>query len=198
MKLHRIISRALVPALALLSGLAVLLPATALAGGPLLSGYGPPGAGAQSIIGATLLNGPGGGSSGGSGGGTSGNFAGGAGGGQGGSGSGGGLASPSNGAAPSAGTRAAGSPASRGGAGARGVDAHPANGADRSGGIGPGTSAGRSGTYASSSPLGASTAAAIGAAPWFSGGDLLALALAAGVLALIAVTTVRLAGTHHD
>ncbi len=39
----------------------------ALAGGPLLSGYGGPGAGAQAIIGGTLLNGPGGGSGGGSG-----------------------------------------------------------------------------------------------------------------------------------
>ncbi len=40
------------------------LPAAALAGAPLLSGYGGPGAGAQAILGATLLNGPGSGSSG--------------------------------------------------------------------------------------------------------------------------------------
>jgi hypothetical protein len=195
MKLHRIISRALAPTLALLLGPAVLLPPTALAGGPLLSGYGPPGAGAQSIIGATLLNGPGPG--GGAGGGSSGGSAGGAGGGSQGGGSGGGLSSSSNGAAPSAGTHSAGGGGSRGGTGGHGVDAHPANGAGRSGGR-SGTSAGRSGTYPSSSPFGASTAAAIGTAPWFSGDDLLALALAAGALALIAVTTVRLAGTHHD
>ncbi len=36
-----------------------LRPRGALAGGPLLSGYGGPGAGAQAIIGGTLLNGPG-------------------------------------------------------------------------------------------------------------------------------------------
>jgi hypothetical protein len=37
-------------------------------------------------------------------------------------------------------------------------------------------------------------------ASWFTGGDLLALVLAAGVLALVAVATLRLAGTgaHHD
>lgn len=195
MKLHRIISRALAPALVLALGAAVLLPATALAGGPLLSGYAPPGAGAQSIIGATLLNGPGGGSGGSTGGGSAGGAGGG---GQGGaSSSGGSLASPSNGAVPSAGTHSAGGGSSRGGAGRQGVDAHPTNGRARSENTGSRTSASRSGPYSNASPLGVSTAAAVGAAPWFSGGDLLALALAAGVLVLIAVTTVRLAGTHH-
>src|SRR5580692_5124645 len=55
-------------ALASLALFAIPAPA-ALAGGPLLSGYGGPGAGAQAIIGGTLLNGPKGGSGGGSGGG---------------------------------------------------------------------------------------------------------------------------------
>lgn len=54
-------------ALASLALFAIPAPA-ALAGGPLLSGYGGPGAGAQVIIGGTLLNGPKGGSGGGSGG----------------------------------------------------------------------------------------------------------------------------------
>jgi hypothetical protein len=56
-------------ALALAGALLALAPAAALAGSPLLSGYGGPGAGEQAIVGATLLAGPrGGGSSGGSGG----------------------------------------------------------------------------------------------------------------------------------
>jgi hypothetical protein len=40
-------------------------------------------------------------------------------------------------------------------------------------------------------------ASARGEAPWFSGADLLALVLVAGVLTLIAVATVRLAGTQR-
>ena len=52
-------------------GSCVLAPAAAMAGGPLLSGYGGPGGGAQAIIGATLLNGPGSGSGGGGSGGSS-------------------------------------------------------------------------------------------------------------------------------
>ncbi len=60
-------NRIILGTLALLALLAVPAPA-ALAGGPLLSGYGGPGAGAQAIIGGTLLNGPKGGSGGGSGG----------------------------------------------------------------------------------------------------------------------------------
>jgi hypothetical protein len=59
---------------ALLAALALAVsasaPSAALAGGPLLSGYGGPGAGEQAILGSTLLGGSGsGGSSGGSGGG---------------------------------------------------------------------------------------------------------------------------------
>src|SRR5580693_3549465 len=60
---------------ALLVGAYTLIgPSAALAGGPLLSGYGGPGAGSQAIIGAALLNGPSGGSGGNSsGGGSAGN-----------------------------------------------------------------------------------------------------------------------------
>jgi hypothetical protein len=65
MKLKRTIlhSSALIGSLC--GGLCALPPATAA--GPLLSGYGGPGAGAQTILGAALLNGPAGGSGGGSG-----------------------------------------------------------------------------------------------------------------------------------
>ena len=59
--------RTIVSTLALLAGICAAAPAAALAGPPLLSGYGGPGAGAQTIVGAALVNGPGGGSSGGSG-----------------------------------------------------------------------------------------------------------------------------------
>src|SRR5580698_25991 len=64
-------NRIILGALASLALFAIPAPA-ALAGGPLLSGYGGPGAGAQAIIGATLLNGPGGSSGGSSGGGSAG------------------------------------------------------------------------------------------------------------------------------
>jgi hypothetical protein len=54
-------------ALALTGLLTAATPLTAFAGSPLLSGYGGPGAGEQSIVGSTLLNAPhGGGGSGGS------------------------------------------------------------------------------------------------------------------------------------
>jgi hypothetical protein len=49
-------------ALALVGALSVSAPAVSLAGSPLLSGYGGPGAGEQAIVGSTLLNGPRGGS----------------------------------------------------------------------------------------------------------------------------------------
>lgn len=64
---------ALTPIFALVAGLCVCMPAVALAGSPLLSGYGGPGAGEQAILGSTLVGGPGGGSrSGGSSGGSTG------------------------------------------------------------------------------------------------------------------------------
>jgi hypothetical protein len=49
--------------------------------------------------------------------------------------------------------------------------------------------------------LEASVAASVNAGVgWFTGGDLLALMLVAGVLALVVVATVRLSGTgaHHE
>jgi hypothetical protein len=161
--------------LTLVVGSCALAPAAAMAGGPLLSGYGGPGAGAQTIIGATLLNGPGNGSSSGSGG----------------SGSGG-SSSPlrsSHSTAPSPGAGGSGqaAKAGSGGGGAGRVSS------TRAGSSNAGSTASRTGAY----PAAATSAGA----SWFSGADLLALLLAAGVLALVAVATVRLAATqatHHD
>ncbi len=177
--------------LALLALLAAPAPA-ALAGGPLLSGYGGPGAGAQAIIGGTLLNGPRGGSGGGSGGSA------------GGSASFGAAASLSSSSATSASHLAAGGrdgqDASRafGGPGAGRSRRH---GSGRGAGDG-GASPGSTGAHSSSSHLGvASMAASVSAgASWFTGGDLLALVLAAGVLALVTAATVRLSGigAHHE
>jgi hypothetical protein len=155
---------------------------TARASGPLLSGYGGPGAGAQTIIGATLLNGPGGGSGGGSRGGSS-------------------PSSPTNSAtipttgSPSAPHRSTGAVAGHGGQVAkRGSDSGGLAGAGQV----AGTSAGGSGAHSSSLHHGVLAAASVRAeAPWFSGGDLLALGLVAGVLTLIAVATVRLAGAQR-
>jgi hypothetical protein len=176
-------------ALALLALVAIPAPA-ALAGGPLLSGYGGPGAGAQAIIGGTLLNGPKGGSGSGS-----------SGGGSGASSSASDGAGSSSSPATNASRVATGggrvAPASSGG---QGSSAAPRRG----GGVATdrGASAGSAGAYSSQSRPDASTATSVSAAgtsPWFSGGDLLALVLAAGVLTLVAVATVRLSGmgAHH-
>jgi hypothetical protein len=179
-------------ALASLALFAIQAPA-ALAGGPLLSGYGGPGAGAQAIIGGTLLNGPKGGPGGGSG------------------GSPGAPSSPSSSlsssspvsssSATSASHHATGGGAVPGSIGGRG-----SSGARRYGGegaaAGRGTSAGSAGTYSSQTHPEASMTASVsaGGSSWFSGGDLLALVLVAGVLALVAVATVRLSGmgAHHE
>ena len=53
---------ALTLTLALVAILCVSVPTVALAGSPLLSGYGGPGTGEQAILGSTLVGGPGGGS----------------------------------------------------------------------------------------------------------------------------------------
>ena len=179
-------------ALASLALFVILAPA-ALAGGPLLSGYGGPGAGAQAIIGGTLLNGPKGGPGGGSG------------------GSPGGPSSPSSSlsssspssssSATSASNHANGGravPGSSGGPGSSGARRHGGGGTA----AGRGTSAGSAGAYSSRTRPEASVAASVslGGSSWFTGGDLLALVLVAGVLALVAVATVRLSGmgAHHE
>jgi hypothetical protein len=177
MKRHRII----VSTVALLAGLAVAAPAGARSGGPLLSGYGGPGSGAQVILGATLLNGPSGGPGGG--------------GESGGPVSGGG----SQFARGSSEARATGTTA--------GVlhDGHSSTGqAGRAPGgdavvtgtrsARPGASASASATYPGSvhgiSPAASTT--------WFSVTDVLLLVLVGGALALMGLTTVRLGRAQHD
>jgi hypothetical protein len=169
------LNRILLLTLALLAAIAGIAPASALAGGPLLSGYGGPGAGDQAILGATLVGGPSGGSG------------------------GGGSGSAS---AAGAGARGASVPSSAGVATTAGRSARPTS---------PGSSGARAGTLTAnqqraggtnskSSPQLEDLSAVGGSAAaqsWFTGGDLLALALVAGVLALVAVTTLRLTRTRH-
>ena len=163
----------------LVLGVSALLPASALAGGPLLSGYGGPGAGAQAIVGATLLNGPGGGS-----GGSSSS-----------SGSTGSSAGSPGVGAPSGGGSQSGAGTASGGGGGAGVGPGPRSSHPH----GSGARVERSRANPTSSRSGVSAAASIGTeASWFSGADLLALVLAAGALALMAVATVRLGRTHND
>ena len=165
----------------------------ALAGGPLLSGYGGPGAGAQTIIGGTLLNGPNGGSGGGSGGSA------------GGSSSSSSSVSSSSSASSSSATNASrvatsGGRVASGRSGGRAVTPSPRHGGGR-GSPGGGESAQSTGARRTRSHVEAAVAASVSAgASWFTGGEELALVLAAGVLALVAVATVRLAagGADHD
>jgi hypothetical protein len=184
-------------ALALLALLVIPVPA-ALAGGPLLSGYGGPGAGAQSIIGGTLLNGPKGGSGGGS-----------SGSGSGGSSSSSSSFSSSSSSSSSSATNASHVATGRGPAASGSARGRGASPAPRRGGgevsTGRGASAGSAGAYGSRSHTEhteASMAASVSSAgsSWFTGGDLLALVLVAGVLALVAVATMRLSGmgAHHE
>jgi hypothetical protein len=179
--------------LALLALFAIPAPA-ALADGPLLSGYGGPGAGAQAIIGGTLLNGPKGGSGTGSNGSARGSSSS--------SSSLSSSSSPSSSSATTAsGVANGGGRAAPGSTGGRGSSAAPRQGGGGAS-TGRGASAGSTGAYSSQSHPDASLAASVSAAgwSWFTGGDLLALALVAGVLALIAVATVRLSGmdTRHE
>jgi hypothetical protein len=152
---------------------------TVLANGPLLSGYGGPGAGAQTIIGATLLNGPKGGAGGSSSANSSSSSSSLVGGSS--------ASSPSNSSASSRGVGAVAAGGRRGSESGNGV-------ARRAGG--GGASAGSPSAHSNSSHPRATAASLSAEASWFTGGDLLALVLAAGVLALVAVATVRLAATH--
>jgi hypothetical protein len=177
-------NRIIVSIAALLAGVCAAVPTAALAGGPLLSGYGPPGAGAQTIVGAALLNGPKGGSGGGStgGGSTPAGLA---------SATGaGGTAGGSGASAPSVATGNRRLPHSEDrGAGFKGA-----------GGTATATHPRAEGANSNSPHLGASTAVMSSDAgtSWFSGADLLALALAAGALAAVALATVRLTRTEHE
>ncbi len=172
--------------LGLVAGIAGVLPVPAVAGGPLLSGYGGPGAGDQAIIGAALIGGPSGGGSGG---------------GSGDSGSGAPSVAASSAASGSGGGAPSGGPAAGGGsAEGRGSSSHSSATArahsgsathHRAAGANPQSSTPHRGG------LGAVTADEA-AESWFSGGDWLALVLVSGVLALLALTTVRLTRTRHE
>jgi hypothetical protein len=168
--------RTIVSIVTLLAGLAVGMPTAALAGGPLLGGYGGPGAGAQAILGAALLNGPAGSSGGGGG------------------AAGASLANPatSTGVGSSASHAATGAKERAGGL-RRGEHSKRAAGAAR------GTYPRAGGANPHLSHLGGSAAVttSVVGTSWFSGADLLALLLASGVLALVAVATVRLTRTEH-
>jgi hypothetical protein len=178
MKRHRTIVSTLA-----LAGLSALVPACALAGGPLLSGYGGPGAGAQAILGATLLNGPGGGAGSGTGS-------------RGGSSDAGGPGASDGATSTTSGSGSA-------------ADANPGNGREpargpqhgkgstRVAGAG-GASTGAAAAYLSPSRAGTSPAVAQSAgSSWFSGADLALLALTAGALVLTTLLTLRLARTQH-
>jgi hypothetical protein len=172
MKRHRTFIP-IVKAIVLGAVVSALVPAPALAGGPLLSGYGGPGAGAQAILGATLLKGPGGSA---------------------GSGPGASGGSPRIESARTNGTTSTSAASGSGSA----ADAHPkgANGSTRTSAASAGTSGGGARAYLNSSRAGASAAVSQGAA-WFSGADLLLVVLVAGALALIAALTLRLTRTQH-
>jgi hypothetical protein len=181
-----------VPTLALLAALCAAAPGPALAGAPLLGGYGGPGAGAQTILGAGLVNGPGGGSGGSGGGPTGGGSAGAA------AGSGSGLtgAARTSGAASTAVGASPGAGNNR--ASARGPRAR--RGSTTAAGAAPGTHPRAAGANPNDSAhLEGSAAVDMSdvASSWFSGSDLLALVLATGALALVALATVRLTRTEH-
>ncbi|HEY3759776.1 MAG TPA: hypothetical protein VGL37_08435 [Solirubrobacteraceae bacterium] len=179
MKRHRTIAATLT----LLASTMLAGPAVADASGPLLSGYGPPGAGTQTILGASLINGPGGG------------------------GSGGGGATATSARTASSATSAAGieslsassqRPAS--GNQERSADAHARRGSAAAGVVASSTQQRAAGANPNPSHLRDSSAVVDGSesTSWFSGTDLLALVLASGVLALVALATIRLTRTEHD
>jgi hypothetical protein len=171
---------ALILALTLVVGASA--PTTALAGGPLLSGYGGPGAGEQAILGSTLVGG-GGTGSGGSSGGPTGDGRG-----------GGGTASPTG---ATGGSSAAGTGVAKAGTtGSRAGEVPNPRGHKRPGG----SAAGQVGR-AHVSPPGASAyvypttlRAASYSSPTLgiSGGDLLALVVTIATLALLGVLTIRM------
>jgi len=179
MKRHRTILHLVT----LLAGLCALAPATATAGGPLLSGYGGPGAGAQTIIGAALLNGPNGGSGGGSGGSSS-------------SSSGGG---PAGGISSGRSSSTGASSGNSAGGSSKSSSRNSRGGTRGHGGAGSEPSAGGAGAHSTTPQIGVSQAASAGIeTSWFSGRDLAASALAAVALALVAAATMRLARTNDE
>jgi hypothetical protein len=182
MKRHRTIAVTLTS----LAGALLLAPVAANASGPLLSGYGPPGAGAQTILGAALVNGPG------SGGGSAG----------GGSSEAGAAARAASSATGSAGAESLSVPSQRPANGSRehGRRARARRGSTAAGDVASSTHPRAAGATPNSSHLGGASAVdeSESATSWFSGADLLALVLASGALALVALATIRLTRTEHD
>ncbi|MGA9874542.1 MAG: hypothetical protein WBQ21_01910 [Solirubrobacteraceae bacterium] len=173
--------------LALASFVSVLAPAVAAAGSPLLSGYGGPGGGEQSILGSALLGGAGPDGSSGSGG-------------SGGAGSGGSAATTSGGSGT--GLARAGEPAEglgsagTGGTGAGGAASRPGGGStsNRGGahtGRNAGTPAHGAGARAYVSPSSLRLASADSSALEISGGDVLLLVATIATLGLVGVLTIR-------
>jgi hypothetical protein len=173
--------------LALVSALTLVVSAfaapMALAGGPLLSGYGGPGAGEQAILGSTLVGGADGGSgSGGPSGGSTGGHR-----------DGGGTAS-STGA--TGGNSAAGPGTARTGTGQSQAGEPPARrGHERLGGVAGTTGrkhVSRSGASAYVYPTTLRSTSYDSPALGISGGDLLALVVTIATLVLLGVLTIRL------
>jgi hypothetical protein len=161
---------------ALLGALSVSLPTVAQGAGPLLSGYGGPGAGEQALIGSTLVGGPSGGA--------------GSGGSSGSAGSGGAGQSSAGQGGPSGNPLGGGSTP----AGVGGVHTGSAGGSrSAGGGAGSVVPAGRgAGTSAFVYPSSARSASVGSSALGLSSGDVLALVGILAGLALLGAYTVRL------
>lgn len=177
-------------ALALAGSLAALAPTAASATSPLLSGYGGPGAGEQTIVGSTHLGGPSGGGS--AGGGSTGGHGAGA---TGGASESGDAAPNSSGGAPSG---AGGATFTKGGATSGGTLS------GRTGSVGKPTArpraggggilhVGRAGTSAFVYPSSLRSASASSSALGVSGGGLVLLVGVIAMLALVGTLTIRLA-----
>jgi hypothetical protein len=169
------------------------VPAMALAGSPLLSGYGGPGEGEQAILGSTLLNVPGGGSGSGGSSGSSGSSGSGA---SGGSGRGEGV-----GATPSTGSTGGSVASSRGGAGASGTTSSAGAASARRVGVPIGASQAKqtdgervhgAGTSAYVYPSTLRVASDDSSVLGISNDDLVLLAVTIATLALLGVLTIRL------
>jgi hypothetical protein len=180
MKRHRTIAATLT----LLVSALLAAPVAADASGPLLSGYGPPGAGTQTILGASLINGPGGGA-----------------GGSGASGAGASARTASSATSVAAAESLSASSQRPATGNQEHADrAHAHRGSTATGAAASGTHPRAAGAIPNPSHLGGASAVVdeSESTSWFSGADLLALVLASGVLALVAFATIRLTRTEHD
>jgi hypothetical protein len=166
------------PTLALAGALFVSAPSVALAGSPLLSGYGGPGAGEQAIVGSTLIGGPRGGA--GSGGSSGSRRSTGAGR----EGSGGSTSNGSGGAL-------AGAARSKGGSGSSAGAAGKGGGASQAGHAG-GAQAGGANANAYVYPGSLRSAASDSPVLGISGGDMLLFVATIATLTLIGTLTRRL------